>query len=155
MQDKITDPESDGSGKIDFTEMRVTNDSDYIYFKFNTGQELNLQENSKINLYIDIDNNPGTGIAVNGTGADISYDFGSRTGYYHRNSLNIEFFHDDCGMISLPTVTSNNFEMAFKRKFNAGSYLIVLGNKIRTVLAYNISGGDKILIKVEDFIPDE
>ena len=144
VQTLITDPESDGSGNIDFTEMKITNDSEYLYYRFNTGKELNLQDNSKIYLYIDIDNNPGTGIAVNGTGADISYDFGNRTGYYHRNSQIIEFFHDDCGMISLPTVTSSNFEMAFKRKFNAGSYLIVFGNKIRTVLAYNISGGDKI-----------
>jgi exonuclease III len=144
IQEKITDPANDGSGSIDFTEFKSTNDSEYLYLKFNTGKELNLQENSKIILYIDTDNNTGTGLAINGIGADISYDFGQRTGYYHRNSLAYDFYHDDCGLISLPTVTSDNFEMAIKRKFNAGNYLVIFGNKIRIAFKYNVSGGDII-----------
>lgn len=144
IQEKVTDPANDGSGSIDFTEFKSTNDSEYLYLKFNTGKELNLQDNSKIVLYIDIDNNTGTGMTINGIGADISYDFGQRTGYYHRNSSVYDFYHDDCGLISLPTVTSDIFEMAIERKFNAGNYLVIFGNNIRITFVYNVSGGDII-----------
>ena len=144
IEETVADPANDGSGDIDFTELKIDNDSEYLYLRFNTGKELNLQENSNIVLYLDLDDNSNTGFSINGIGADISYDFGKRGGYYHRNSLNINFYHDDCSLMSLPTVTSDSFEIAFKRKFNAGTYLVIFGNKIRVSLVNNITNGDKI-----------
>ncbi|MGE5357005.1 MAG: endonuclease/exonuclease/phosphatase family protein [Deltaproteobacteria bacterium] len=140
----ITDPAGDAFSNLDFTSMQINNDSEYLYFRFAINQDVNLQDESKILLQIDIDNNSLTGKQVNGIGADVIYDFGQRTGYYHRNSQIYNFNHSDCGLLSLPTVTSAEFEFAIKRKFNAGNYLILIGNKIRTYMSVDIANGDKI-----------
>ena len=114
--------------------MQVYSDTEYLYYRFGILQEINLQDGSGVILYIDVDNNSLTGKSINGIGVDVSYDFGQRTGYYHRNSLDIAFSHYDCGLITLPTVTSNEFEFAIKRNFNAGNYLVILGSKVKTFL---------------------
>ena len=144
-QNSANDPKGDVSGgKIDFSMMKIDNDSTYIFFTFDTGTEINLQENNDIILFVDIDNNLNSGYSINGIGADFFYKFGSRVGYYYRNGSTYSVQHDDIGLMSLPTVTSDTFELAFKRKFYAGNYLVVLGNTIRALIVDNSTGGDII-----------
>lgn len=140
---KTVDPVNDGNGLIDFTELKVLNDTEFLYLYFDTGEEINLQD-SKILLYIDIDNNTSTGIPINGIGADIIYDFGKSEGYYHRNSVNHAFNHSNWRISSLPTVTSDRFELAVKNRFTVGNYLIVFGSSIRIIIAHDVVGGDII-----------
>lgn len=140
---KVSDPQNDGNGVIDFTELKVANDSEYLYLNFDTGAEINLQE-SRILIYIDIDNNINTGIPVNGIGADIIYDFGEREGFYNRNSINHKFDHSAWCLTSLPTVTSDRFEMLVKMRFKVDNYLIVFGSNIRIIVAHEVNGGDII-----------
>jgi exonuclease III len=140
---KTTDPVQDGNGVIDFTELKVSNDSEFLYLYFDTGADINLQE-SNVLIYIDIDNNINTGLPINGIGADIIYDFGKGEGFYRRNNVNHKFKHSDWRLISLPTVTSDRFEMAVKKRFNVGNYLIVFGSNIRIIIAHDVVSGDII-----------
>ena len=138
------DKQKDGAYGIDFTNMKVENDNEYLYVFFNTSKEINLQNDNDIALFIDIDEDENTGYKINGMGADISYFFGSRYGFYYRNSNTVQLYHNDIGLISLPTVTSDSFELAIKTEFKAGSYLIKLSGKIKIFLLQDTQNGDKI-----------
>ena len=138
------DKANDGVYGIDFTNIRINNDDKYLYLLFNTTKEINLQSNNDIALFIDIDEDENTGYKINGMGADISYFFGARYGFYYRNGSSIQIYHNDIGLISLPTVTSDTFEMAIKREFKIGSYLIKLPEKIKLFLLQDTQNGDKI-----------
>ncbi len=140
QEDKL----NDGAYGIDFTNMKIENDNEYLYVFFNTSKEINLQNDNDIAIFIDIDEDENTGYKINGMGADISYFFGSRYGFYYRNSSTIQLYHNDIGLISLPTVTSDSFELAIKTEFKAGSYLIKLSGKIKIFLLQDTQNGDKI-----------
>ncbi len=142
VEDYYTDSANDGKNGFDFGEMNVYNDSKYIYINFTTGQEINLQQDNDVKLMIDIDDDPDTGFKKRGLGVDIVYNFGSRYGRYYRNSNKYDFYHQDIELISLPTVTSNKFELAFLRKFEIGDYLISLNNKIKILLTQDFYDGD-------------
>ncbi len=140
----VEDNLNDGVYGIDFTRMKIDNDDTYLYLFFNTSKEINLQSYKDIALFIDIDEDENTGYKINGMGADISYFFGSRYGFYYRNSSSNQIYHDDIGLISLPTVTSDSFELAIKRQFKIGSYLIKLTGKIKIFMLQDVQNGDKI-----------
>ncbi len=142
VEDYYKDSANDGKNGFDFGEMKVYNDSKYIYINFTTGQEINLQQDNDVKLMIDVDNNPNTGFKKQGLGVDIVYNFGSRYGRYYRNSKKHDFYHQDIELISLPTVTSNKFELAFLRKFEVGDYLISLNSKIKILLTQDFYDGD-------------
>lgn len=147
----FSDSSNDGKNGIDFHKLSVNNDKDYLYLSFDTDKEINLQSNNDIVLFIDIDNNINTGYKINGIGADISYFFGDRYGFYYRNSSKITIKHKDIGLISLPTVTSNKFELAINRKFKAGSYFVNITKNIKIIIAQDTQGGDKIPNKTGGF----
>ena len=138
------DTNNDGKYGIDFGKFAIDNDSEYLYINFTTGKLVNLQNDNDFALFIDIDNNSDTGYKINGIGADISYFFGERYGFFYRNGNRISLNHSDIGLISLPTVTSTTFELAIKRKFKAGSYLVNINNKIKVFLLQDVAGGDKV-----------
>ena len=138
------DSNNDGKYGIDFGEFAIDNDSEYFYINFTTGKLVNLQNDNDFVLFIDIDNNSDTGYKINGMGADISYFFGERYGFFYRNGNRITLKHSDIGLIPLPTVSSTTFELAIKRKFKAGSYLVNINNKIKVFLFQDVMGGDKI-----------
>ncbi len=140
----LEDKANDGAYGIDFTRMKIENDDEYLYILFNTTKEINLQNDNDIAIFIDIDEDENTGYQINGMGADISYFFGSRYGFYYRNSNSFQLYHNDIGLISLPTVTSDSFELAIKTEFKAGSYLIKLSGKIKVFLLQDTQNGDKI-----------
>ncbi len=138
------DSANDGKFGIDFGKMSVDNDSEYLYLKFTTGKLVNLQNGNDFAIFIDIDDNTETGYKINGIGADISYFFGERYGFFYRNGSRITLKHADIGLIPLPTVTSETFELAIKRKFKAGSYLVNINNNIKLFLLQDVTGGDKM-----------
>jgi len=104
---------------IEITEMALTSDSDYVYFKVGLNTEINLQDNNNLDLLIDLDNNPATGQPLLGKGIDFIYEFGRRCGSLNGQKV----FHNDVGLLSMPTVSSAEFELAFSIEslFNAMS----------------------------------
>lgn len=146
-QDNIssfTDPIGDASFTgIDFMDVKICNDEDHLFLYIDIIKEINLQSNNNITLYIDTDNNPNTGLPKNGIGAEIVYMFGARNGFFYGNSLNRQIFHNDINLITLPTVTSDKFEISLSRRFNIGNVQTVIGDKIKVVFSDESTNGDK------------
>ena len=133
----------DGRDNIDFRALFVSNDPDYLFLYFDVGQEINLQDNNAITLYIDIDNNLSTGTTVNGIGADIRYTFGDRDGrYQYSGSQSVDIDHEDIGIVGMPTVTSDRFEVAIKRSGQIEGRAYELADEIRMVIRDVRGGGD-------------
>lgn len=140
----VTDSQNDGVNGLDFRDMKIKDDTKYLYLFFNTTKEINLQSDNNVSLFLDIDNDENTGYKINGIGADISYFFGARYGFFYRNGSTIQIYHNNIELISLPTVTSDSFELAIKREFKAGQYLVKMNNNIRMFLVEDTPSGDKI-----------
>lgn len=138
------DKKGDGNlSGIDFTNIKFSNDERYFFVFINLTKEINIQEENKIAVYIDIDDNLNTGFSKNGIGADLVYNFGLRKGQIYRNSNVFDIFHDDIGLITSPTVTSDRFEMSIARNINLGNILISMSNKIKFVISDETFNGDK------------
>jgi exonuclease III len=111
-----TDPAGDGSSRgIDVRSVWMSNDTRFLYIRFDLGDELPLQSRNKLVLYLDTDGLSRTGKQVNGIGADLSWHFGERQGFLHAAGGTIPFNAYDVGMVTAPTTTSDRFEMEVLR----------------------------------------
>jgi hypothetical protein len=108
-QDQTGDQQS---GDIDFGVLKAANDERFLYIYIEIGEELNLQDNNEITLYLDTDNNASTGIPFNGIGAEVKWIFGNRQGVY---TSRYTIYHQYIGLVTAPTVTSDRFEIAIDR----------------------------------------
>jgi len=107
------DTENDGSA-FDFKYFSVTNDEQFLFIRLKLTPETKLIEDNFLTLYIDGDNNIATGVSVNGIGAELRWDFGTRTGQLYKNgTTNISF--PQIQYRSLPTVTDTTYEIAIGR----------------------------------------
>jgi endonuclease/exonuclease/phosphatase family metal-dependent hydrolase len=109
-----TDTENDGS-VYDFKYFSVTNDEQFLFIRLKVTPFLKLAEDNQLSVYIDGDNSSSTGFVINGIGAELKFDFGSRNGYnYYSNN---SFTHSNIQYRSLPTVTDTTYEIAIGRPF--------------------------------------
>ena len=91
-----SDTENDNNlSNIDFGELKITNDDDYVYFLIDIGTEIKLQDNNKVALYLDTDNNASTGITAHGIGCEIIFDFGDRDGTVRVGTSTTSIEHAD------------------------------------------------------------
>ena len=136
------DPAGDaGSSGVDFREVDVANDDDYFFVRFETTTLVLLQDSSNLVLYLDTDANSGTGLSINGIGAELEWHFGDRNGTFHTSSSTV--FQNDIRLRQLPTVTATTFEIALGRDMRPdGTNLLFTGNTVR-VLLRDIAGGDE------------
>ena len=140
----IDDTGDNAPDSIDFTSLYIDNDQDYLYLLIALNIETNLQNGSDLVIYIDADNNPGTGEEYNGLGADFVYELGNRYGRYYQDGLKKPLEHDFIGLISMPTVTSDQFEIGISRKFSLGGTPIFPDNQIKIAFTHDVEGGDAI-----------
>ncbi len=100
----------------DFTNISVTNDSDYLYIKFETSGEIDLSDGDyNIELMIDTDNNNLTGYQPSfntNIGVEIGIMFNQKFIWYNTPEANLQLSLYDIGVYPAPTVTSNEFEIA-------------------------------------------
>jgi endonuclease/exonuclease/phosphatase family metal-dependent hydrolase len=132
------------SNGIDFDQYWVENDDQYLYFRIELGQEINFQSGNDLAFYIDIDNNPNTGFPVDGIGADLRYFPGLRFGFAHFGNQIVEVRHNDIGLMSSPTVSSDFFEIAILRNTTIDGFSFEMGPVIRTAWREDIFGGDRL-----------
>ncbi len=130
---------NDASG-IDFLNLWVASDLQFLYFNIEVGSEIELSEGNDIQLYIDTDNNASTGSSIQGIGADFRWEFGERDGLL--NTLRV--FHNDIGLITAPTVSGNRFEFAIRRDDDFYDDEIFSGREIKFFLRNNQSNGDRL-----------
>ncbi|MBE9467056.1 MAG: hypothetical protein IMY72_01895 [Bacteroidetes bacterium] len=108
------DKHNDGAD-IDLLSFSVSNDSSYLFIKFEMANELLLNSNNELFLEIDTDNDSTTGININEIGADLEWSFGGKFGkLYSPDGIDTVRQINICFM-ALPTVTSNIYELAIKK----------------------------------------
>jgi len=143
-----SDAESDALG-ADFSTLKISYDNEFIfiYFDFFQGEFL-MQDWNEFHLYIDSDNNDSTGFYVNGIGAELKWNFGSRSGYAYLDNQQIEIYQNDLSLRIAPTITSSQFEIAISRNsFPLTDYESQTVNNFRIFISeFDLDG---------DFIPEE
>lgn len=133
-----------GQSGVDFQTFKAAHDNDFIYFYIEIGRILNLDAGNNITLYIDIDNNSTTGFLRNGIGAELRYNFGSRSGNFYLPTRTFNLNHSDLGLFFSPTTNAERFEMVLKRKFNLSGVPISIDGDIQIVWEDIIPGGDAL-----------
>ncbi|MEL6252339.1 MAG: endonuclease/exonuclease/phosphatase family protein [Bacteroidota bacterium] len=140
-----SDPIGDqGSSVIDFGKLWMSNDEDFLFFRIEVGPEINLQDNNEVKLYLDTDNDLNTGLSSGGIGADLVYHFGGRNGEVFINGGSVSIYHSDIFLVSSPTVTSSQFEIAISRDAEVQGQRLFIGNEIKVLFKNNILGADQI-----------
>jgi endonuclease/exonuclease/phosphatase (EEP) superfamily protein YafD len=139
-----TDPTGDGTpGGIDLGRLWLADDQRFFFLRFEVGGEIDLSENNDLRLYLDTDADSGTGLSINGIGAELLWRFGQRTGTFYGPSGQTSVQHDDLRFRSGPTVESNVFEAAVGRDtLPDGDDPLFTGPLVRFVLLNN--GGDQL-----------
>jgi hypothetical protein len=103
---------------IDLLEMQVSNDENYLYVRLLVDTEIDLTDAliaHSVYLYIDADDNSGTGYGVTaGVGSEVGINFSTRTVYYDVVPAATVGF-SDIGFHCLPTVSGTEFEIAIRR----------------------------------------
>ena len=133
-----------GNSNIDFGKLWIDNDNDFVFIRFEVGTEINLQDNNEVTIYLDTDNNSSTGTSINGIGAEIVYNFGDRSGNVYLGNNNTFIGHEDIWLSSLPTVTSDQFEVAISRDLSFFGQPLYQGNNIKILIKDNGGFGDRI-----------
>lgn len=128
---------------LDFVEIAVTNDQDFLKIRLKLSKAIVLSENNSIYLEIDADNNESTGYRINGIGAEFGWNFGGRFGYYNKSRNATLLSHKDLGISYLPTFESDEFEIYISRNVKPDGNLDLFTSKnIRILFWEKTSNGD-------------
>ncbi len=134
------DPAADNPFGADILACAADNDENRIYFYLELKDELLLQSNDDVALFIDVDNNTATGRLKDGIGADLAYFFSGRFGAIYHNSSTTYIDHEDIYLVQQPSVRSTQFEIGLNRS------LLLNGSttKMQTIRYLIESSGDQI-----------
>ncbi|WP_017731460.1 endonuclease/exonuclease/phosphatase family protein [Nafulsella turpanensis] len=119
--ESYTEPAEERTGP-DLSAVSVTNDEEYVYFYLKADKPYKLHDNdyainpADVNIYLDTDLNAATGRSVAGIGADLIIAAGSRDVLYINENGTTSHSLNDIGLISLPTATSSEYEIALSRE---------------------------------------
>lgn len=131
---------------IDILEFQVSNDADFLFIRVKLADEIDLTENlipHNLRLFIDADNDPGTGYAVQaGYGSELGVVFRDRFAYYDVVPSSTVGF-TDIQLRPAPTVSGTEFELAIGRNvIPDGSNPLFPSSTIRILWLEN-NGGDR------------
>jgi len=133
----LADDAGDDTGPVDWGRIWAANDENFLYLRFETGAEVQPDEQQNMRLYLDTDMNAGTGTSYGGIGADLVWEFGWRQGDFRGTYVE----HADVGLLMAPTVSSTEFEIALSRSaLPNGSTPLFPGNQVRFLLRDMDSG---------------
>jgi endonuclease/exonuclease/phosphatase family metal-dependent hydrolase len=127
--------EQDISGPgVHFTRLWAAAEDEYVFLSFQLSEETRLQETNDLVLYIDTDQDPSTGLAVNGIGAELVWRFGQRSGQWYGGGAPLQVRHRDLDLFTGPTVTSTRFEMAMRLDATISGNAIFSSETVSVVL---------------------
>jgi endonuclease/exonuclease/phosphatase family metal-dependent hydrolase len=144
------DNASDG-GSLELLNFQVANDETYLFLRIELDDELELTDNNNLSLYMDIDNNPSTGTAINGIGAELQIRLGDRLAWIKNGNATLEFSLYDLGFFAQPSVSAKTFEMAIGRFATPNGNQILFPNSLIKILFQNGSSGDRMPNSGETF----
>lgn len=101
--------ETGDAEELDIERLWTAHTEQHLFLRLELGQSINLQEDNDLTLYLDADNDPSTGPSA--LGAELTWRFGDREGTLRGETVE----HAKIGLHSLPTVTSDVFEIALNR----------------------------------------
>jgi endonuclease/exonuclease/phosphatase family metal-dependent hydrolase len=135
---------AEGGPGVDFGRLWIANDDRFLFLRLEMGQEIDLSENNGLRVYLDTDEDAGTGTPVAGIGAELEWRLGERLGLFTAGGDTTVVFHDDIRFRALPTVTATEFEMALGRDtLPDGQSPLFLGPAVRIVVRDDV-GGDQL-----------
>ena len=140
-----TDGAGDGGPNgVDFVNLWVTEDDDFLYICFETTGDLILQEDNQLTLYIDNDLNTATGYPIPNMGADIVWEFGDRIGFLFYDST-----YDNIDWVPLrlavgPTHSGNQFELCLLKTAVTSGHPFFPQDDINIQIRDASGGGDWI-----------
>ncbi|MCB0639140.1 MAG: hypothetical protein KDC54_21065, partial [Lewinella sp.] len=109
----VDDPAGDGApAATDLLQLRVADDATYLYFYLQLNEAMLWQEGNQLTLYLDTDDDPATGQAVGGIGAEVSFTFGARTGQLLDGADTIPLAYQHLGLAGAPSTYAAQFEWA-------------------------------------------
>lgn len=139
----FNDSKNDGKFGFDYNQLKIFNDDNYLYINFDLGLEINLQETNDVVFYLDADDNPATGYVFDGIGAEMIFRFGERKGTFYRNTSTYNVKHSDIGLVTLPSVSSDKFELCIRKNASVSGFQLFSGNSMRMILTQDVPNGDK------------
>jgi hypothetical protein len=113
------DDSTDSQG-IDLLGFSVCNDNEYLYVKIRLADEIDLTEPfynpSEVMISIDADNNASTGFSTNNIGSEYGINFFDKFIFDDTDPNMVDTLSlYDLDIIPLPTITSDEFEIAINR----------------------------------------
>lgn len=136
-----TDPVGDGNP--DLQQLQASRDETSLSFRLRGGTVFVLQETNTLKMVLDTDFNAATGTPTEGLGAELVWTFGSRSGSYKYGAGTITIHHDDLGLRTLPTHSSNDYEITLDLDARPdGSHLLFPLDSLRAV--FYTPSGDRI-----------
>lgn len=100
------------AGGVDFGGLKILNDETFLYLYIELNFEINLQSFLNSTLYLDTDNDSATGFAIEGIGAELTWNFAAKSGMFYTGSDSIVIGHTDIRLRTFPTVSSEIFEIS-------------------------------------------
>ncbi len=135
---------SETASGIDLIQLKITNYNEYIFLFIEMSEMINLQDNNSITLFIDSDNNNSTGFSINGIGAELKYEFGKRSGRFYYDNTSTSIGHENIELITMPTVTSNIFEIQINTNSVIAGKALFADSIISVIVKNDVTNGDII-----------
>ncbi|MBT8230366.1 MAG: hypothetical protein KJO50_08910, partial [Bacteroidia bacterium] len=139
----IVNDAGDSQG-LDIESVQVSYDDIYLFLKVEFNQEILLQQNNNILLGVDFDNNTNSGFDLGAIGAELVFNCGQRNGILSAGQAILQIQHEDIGLISSPTVSSNEFEIAIHRRFTVSGQSFEMGNIVSVHVSGELEQGDQL-----------
>ncbi|MFH1143714.1 MAG: endonuclease/exonuclease/phosphatase family protein [Candidatus Eisenbacteria bacterium] len=130
-------------GCLDIGRVWIADDARRLYLRFETGVEWALQSANSLSLYLDTDDDATTGQFVWPIGAELRWDFGSRSGEFFPGGAPMRVTWPQVGFIALPAYTSREFEICLDRAARPdGVRPLFTGGVVRAMLVDRDPHGD-------------
>ena len=132
---------------IDFLEIQVTNDNEFLFIKIKANAEFDLTDNQilhELGIFIDTDNNSSTGFDIQqGYGSELGILFTELFAHYNVTPYSQVGF-TDLKLRAAPTVTSDEFEIAIGRHVIPDGINPLFSSSTIKILLKNENNFDKI-----------
>ena len=129
---------------LDIETLQLSYSDKYLFVKINFNQEILLQQDNDILIGIDFDNNKSTGFDFGNIGAELVFNFGQRNGILNNGQGFLPIRHVEIGLITSPTVSSNEFEIAIERSFISSGIRFEMQDEIAIHISGEEDQGDQL-----------
>ena len=123
----------------------LADDADYLFLKVELNRKINLQADNRITLYLDMDDDPNTGLRKGTLGAEAAFTFGERSGWVFSGEDTITIQYETLGLVTAPTMESTVFEIALAWAASEQEKALGFGTKPLRVLIADKAGEEATL----------